>query len=48
VPLKNGPINLQFYKELEKQVKNGTREGGKLSITYGLKREFELMDSVKL
>jgi hypothetical protein len=42
--LKSGPINLQFYKELEKPIKNGTREGGKLSITYGLKREFELKD----
>lgn len=40
--LKNGPINLQFYKEFEKPVKNSTKEGGKLSITYGLKREFEL------
>jgi hypothetical protein len=42
--LKNGPINFQLYKELEKSVKNGTREGGKLSITYGLKREFELKE----
>jgi hypothetical protein len=46
--LKNGPINLQFYKELEKPVKNGTKEGGKLSITYGLGREFEMKDTVKL
>jgi len=44
ITLKNGPINLQLYKELEKSVKNGTREGGKLSITYGLKREFELKE----
>ena len=45
--LTNGPINLQFYKEMEKAVKNGTAEGGKLSITYGLKREFELKDKQK-
>lgn len=44
--LKSGPINLQFYKEIEKPIKNGTKEGGKLSITYGLKREFELRDPV--
>jgi len=42
--LKNGPINLEFYKEQEKPVKNATREGGKLTINYGLKREFVLVD----
>lgn len=46
--LVNGPINLQFYKEKEKPVKNGTKEGGRLLITYGLKRDFELKDAVKL
>ncbi len=46
--LVNGPINLQFYKESEKPVKNGTKEGGRLLIRYGLKREFELKDAVKL
>lgn len=40
--LMNGPISLHFYKEIEKPVKNGTPEGGKLFISYGLKREFEL------
>ena len=40
--LTNGPINLQFIRELEKPVKNGTQEGGRLYISYGLKREFEL------
>jgi len=44
----NGPINLQFYKEVERQVKNGTKEGGRLMITYGLRKEFELKDAVKL
>lgn len=42
--LTNGPINLQFYKEMEIPVKKATREGGMLTITYGLKREFELRD----
>ena len=38
----NGAIHLELYKEDEKPVKNGTAEGGQLSITYGLKREFVL------
>lgn len=44
----NGPINLQFYKEVEKPVKSSTKEGGKLFISYGLKREFELKDATNL
>lgn len=44
----NGPINLQFYKEVEKPVKSSTKEGGKLFISYGLKREFELKDALNL
>jgi hypothetical protein len=40
--LVNGPINIEFYKEDERPVKNGTKEGGRIAITYGLKREFEL------
>jgi hypothetical protein len=42
--LTNGPVNLQFYREMEMPVKNATREGGMITITYGLKREFELTD----
>lgn len=40
--LVNGPINLQFYREMENPLKSSTKEGGRLFITYGLKREFEL------
>ena len=40
--LVNGPINLEFYKEDERPVKNATKEGGRISVTYGVKREFEL------
>lgn len=40
--LANGPIQLQLIKETEHQVKNGTMEGGRISISYGLKREFIL------
>ena len=40
----NGPIYMELYKEAEKPVKEGTDEGGKISITYGLKREFILKE----
>lgn len=40
--LVDGPIQLEFIKEDEKPVKNGTNEGGRISISYGLKREFIL------
>jgi len=42
--LVNGPINLEFYKEVERPVKNAPKRGGRMSITYGVKREFELKD----
>lgn len=46
--LVDGPINLQFYKETIRPVKNGTREGGRILIRYGLRREFELRGAGKL
>lgn len=42
--LVNGPIHLELSKEFDKPVKNRTREGGRLSFSYGLKREFLLKD----
>jgi hypothetical protein len=42
--LVNGKIHLELYKEEEWQLKNATTAGGILSISYGLKREFELTD----
>jgi hypothetical protein len=42
--IKSGPINLELYMEQEMPLKQTTKAGGKISITYGLKREFELMD----
>ena len=42
--LVNGPIRMELIKEEDSPVKNGTREGGRLSISYGLKREFILED----
>jgi hypothetical protein len=44
----NGPIHLQFYREQILPLKKPTKEGGKFMITYGLKRDFELKDTVKL
>ena len=42
--LANGPIQLEFIREYERSVKNGTEEGGRLQITYSIKREFFLKD----
>ena len=42
--LANGPVQVEFIREYEKPVKNGTDEGGRLLITYSLKREFFLKD----
>ena len=44
----NGPIHLQFFREQVLPLKKSTKEGGKFMITYGLRREFELKDAVKL
>jgi hypothetical protein len=43
--LVNGPIILLLSKETEKPVKNSTRAGGRIVVSYGLQREFELRDS---
>jgi hypothetical protein len=42
--LSNGPIQLEFIKEEERPLKNGTGTGGRLLIIYSLKREFFLKD----
>lgn len=42
--LANGPIHLELIREDERPVKNGTDEGGRISIFYGIKREFILKD----
>ena len=39
-----GPVTLMLYKEVEKTLEKGTLSGGRLSITYGLSREFNLVD----
>jgi hypothetical protein len=40
--LVNGPIQMEIIKEENRPVKNSTREGGNITVTYGLKREFVL------
>jgi len=40
----NGPINLHLYKEEERLLNKESSGWGEISITYGLKREFELKD----
>ena len=40
----NGPVILYLFKEEERPLKNPPVNGGKLSITYGLSREFELVE----
>jgi hypothetical protein len=42
--LVNGSIQLELIKEEDRPVKNGTREGGRIYISYGVRREFILED----
>ncbi|HVE60968.1 MAG TPA: hypothetical protein VNA26_04065 [Chitinophagaceae bacterium] len=42
--LKSGPISMEIIKEEERPIKNRTKAGGMLTVSYGLKREFELRD----
>jgi hypothetical protein len=42
--LANGPINLEISREEERKVRRGTKRGGKIAITYVLKRGFDLVD----
>ncbi len=42
--LANGPIHLELIREDIRDVENGTFAGGRISISYGLSREFILKD----
>jgi hypothetical protein len=42
--LVNGPIILMLSRERERPVKNGTVAGGRIVVSYGMEREFELQD----
>jgi len=42
----SGPVHMELIWESEKMVKNMPEAGGKISISYGLSREFLLVDSL--
>ena len=44
--LVNGPIHMELIWESERMVKEMPEAGGKISISYGLSREFMLADSL--
>jgi len=44
--LKNGPVTIEFYRDTEKELAETTNTGGRLSISYGLRRVFELRDTL--
>ena len=44
--LVNGPVHMELIWESEKMVKDMPKAGGKISISYGLSREFLLVDSL--
>lgn len=41
----SGPVTLHLFKEEERRLKAPPASGGRLSITYSLSREFELVDN---
>jgi hypothetical protein len=42
--VKGGPVTLLLFKEEERYLENPAIRGGKMAVTYGLMREFELAD----
>jgi hypothetical protein len=42
--LANGPIHFELIRENERQIRKGTAAGGKIAVSYFLKREFILED----
>lgn len=44
VTLADGIVSLEFIREFERPVKNGTKAGGRVVITYNIKREFILKE----
>ena len=42
--LKNGPIGFELHREKESALKETTKAGGRITLTYSLKREFELVN----
>ncbi len=44
--LVSGPVHMELIRDLEKTVKERPEAGGKIAISYGLSREFVLVDSL--
>jgi len=42
--LKNGPVSLEIHRDDDWPLKETTKGGGRISLSYGLKRVFELKD----
>lgn len=42
--VRNGPVVIEFYKDEEWALKDTRKAGGRIFISYGLKRVFELKD----
>jgi hypothetical protein len=42
--VESGPVTLLLFKEEERRIQNPAVRGGKIAITFGLMREFELID----
>lgn len=40
--VKEGPVTLLLFKEEERRIENTAVRGGKMAVTYGLMREFDL------
>jgi uncharacterized membrane protein (Fun14 family) len=40
--LASGPVNMELVRENSRPIVNGTPEGGKLVISYSLRKEFWL------
>lgn len=40
--VKTGPVTLLLFKEMDHPIENPALRGGKMAVTYGLMREFEL------
>ncbi len=46
--LKNGPVHIEIFKEEERPLKEATEAGGWLSLSYSIKRVFELKDDAPI
>jgi hypothetical protein len=42
--VKTGPVTLLLFKEEDRRIHHPAINGGKIAVTYGLKREFDLVD----